>query len=190
MSKPYELLARFNRDGKVVGVSVRTIETVGGRTYESDPVPLADATDPAFVAFAEQFAAAVVTERDAAVTAKATAESALGTVTAERDAARADVARLTAELDAIRNPIDSQGFPILSAVQLRLGIMGGGLSLDQIDAAIASIPDVTQRVTVQTYWDYATQFHRDNPLIAGMVPLLGMTNEQVDTLWRAAGAIQ
>jgi hypothetical protein len=63
--RPYELLARFASDGSVAGVSIRTITTVNDRDYESDPMPLAGTSDPAFVAFAEQFAAAAVAERDA-----------------------------------------------------------------------------------------------------------------------------
>jgi len=190
MSKPYELLARFRPDGTVAGVSVRTIETVGGRDYESDPVPLSGATDPAFTAFADQFSASAVAERDAAVASLATATASLTTVTAERDAALTQVASLTAELEAIRNPTDGQGFPVLSAVQLRLGIIGAGIPLDQIDAAIAGIPDVTQRVTVATYWRYATQFERSHPLVAGMVSLLGLTDAEADAIWRAAGSIR
>ena len=190
MTTPYELLTRFRPDGTVAGVSTRTLTTVGGRTYESDPVPLADSTDPAFTAFASQFSAAAVAERDAAVASLATVTASLTSVTAERDAARAEVVRLTAELEAIRNPTDTQGFPILSAVQLRLGIIGAGRTLDEIDAAIAGIPDVTQRVTVQTYWQYATQFERSHPLIAGMVQMLGLTDADADAIWRAAGAIR
>lgn len=187
---PYELLVRFKPDGTPAGASTRTLTTAGGRTYEDDPVPLSGATDPAFVAFAEQFAAAAVAERDTAVSALATAQADLATATAERDAALAQVERLTAELDAIRNPTDSQGFPVLSAVQLRLGILGAGLTPDQIDAAIAGIPDAVERATVQTYWRHATLFERGHPLVAGMVSLLGLTGDQADAIWRAAGAIR
>jgi len=190
MSKPYELLARFRPDGGVAGVSVRTITTVGGRGYESDPQPLADATDPAFVAFAEQFSAAAVAERDAAVAERDTARTALTTVTAERDAARAEVERLTAELEAIRNPVDSQGFPVLSAVQLRVGILAAGLTIEGIDAAIAGIEDPTQRVRILTYWEFATSFERTHPLVVGMVGVLGLTEQQADEMWKAAGGIQ
>ena len=189
MTRPYELLARFRPDGTVAGVSVRTITTVNGREFEGDPQPLADATDPVFVAFAEQFSAKTLAERDAAVAERDTARAALATVTAERDAARAEVERLTAELDAIRNPTDGQGFPVLSAVQLRLGILAAGLTLEGIDAAIAGIEDPTQRVRVQTYWEFATQFERSHPLVAGMVGLLGLTDADADDLWRAAGQI-
>lgn len=64
-TRPYELLVRFSQDGTVAGASVRTITTVNGRDYESNPQPLSGASDPAFTAFANQFSAAVVTERDA-----------------------------------------------------------------------------------------------------------------------------
>ena len=189
-TQPYELMARFKPDGTVAGVSVRTIETVGGRDYESDPVPLADATDPAFTAFAETFSAAAVAERDAAVASLATATASLTTVTAERDAALSQVESLQAELDALRNPTDQQGFPVLSAVQLRLGILGAGLTPDEIDAAINAIPDAVEHATVQTYWRHATLFERSHPLVAGMVALLGLTDAEADAIWRAAGAIR
>ena len=81
-TRPYELLARFAADGTVSGVSVRTITTVGGRDYESDPTPLADTYDPAFAEFADQFAASVVAERDSAV---ASLESQRATMQAEID---------------------------------------------------------------------------------------------------------
>lgn len=190
MNKPYEVLIRFRPDGAVAGISHRTLTTVNGRDFESDPQPLAGTTDPAFIAFAEQFSAAAVAERDTAVAERDTAQAALTTVNAERDAARAEVERLTAELEAIKNPTDSQGFPVLSAVQLRLGILAAGLTLEGIDAAIAGIEDQTQRVRVQTYWEFATQFERSHPLVAGMVQLLGLTEQQTDELWRSAGGIQ
>jgi hypothetical protein len=77
-TRPYELLARFAPDGSVAGVSVRTITTVNGRDFESDPEPLSGASDPAFTAFASQFAARAVAERDAL-------QSQVTTLTTERD---------------------------------------------------------------------------------------------------------
>lgn len=189
MTKPYELLARFNRDGTVSGVSVRTIETVGGREYESDPVPLAGATDPAFKSFAEMFSAAALAERDAALTERDAAVAERDTLRTERDTLRTERDALRTELDAIRNPTDASGFPVLSAVQLRLGILAAGLTLEGIDAAIAAMPDPVARVRVETYWQYATQFERSHPLVAGMVSMLGLTDTAADDLWRAAGAL-
>lgn len=89
-TRPYELLARFAADGTVAGVSMRTITTVGGRDYESDPAPLSGATDPAFTAFAEQFSASVVAERDQAVSELET----------QRATMQAEIDRLTALVPA------------------------------------------------------------------------------------------
>jgi hypothetical protein len=63
-TRPYELLARFGKDGIEAGVHVRTITTVNGKDYESDPIPLSDATDPIFVEFAQQFSASVIAENE------------------------------------------------------------------------------------------------------------------------------
>ncbi len=187
---PYELLVRMPRGSSPGGASVRFITTVGDRDYEGDPQPLSGTSDPAFAAFAEQFSAKTLAERDealaerdAAVAAKAAAESALAAVTAERDALRL-------ELDAIKNPVDNSGFPVLSAVQLRLGIIASGLSIEKVESAIDNIPDETQRIRVRTYWEFATQFERSHPLVNGMIGLLELTDIQADELWRMAGGIQ
>jgi hypothetical protein len=100
------------------------------------------------------------------------------------------VARLTKELDELKNPIDTHGFPVLKQVQLRLGVLAAGIIPDFIDEKIAEIKDETQRVQIATYWHYAERFHRNSPMVAAMVAALGLTEEQVDTLWRAAGTIQ
>lgn len=86
MTRPYELLARFAPDGTIAGVHIKAIVTVGGRDYESDPVPLSGADDPAFTSFAEQFAAAAVLARDSAL--------------AQVAELTAEVARLTALIPA------------------------------------------------------------------------------------------
>lgn len=85
MSTPYELLVRFEKDGTVAGCHVRTISTVNGKDYESDPVPLADAIDPAFTQFAASFSASVVAERDALVIKKAKLTTDLASMTTSRD---------------------------------------------------------------------------------------------------------
>jgi hypothetical protein len=93
MSTPYELLARFNPDGTVAGIHVKTIETVNGRDYESDPIPLNNAKDPVFAQFASAFSSSIVAERDALL------ESA-----GDIAALESQVASLTAELESYRNP--------------------------------------------------------------------------------------
>jgi len=39
-------------------------------------------------------------------------------------------------------------------------------------------------------WDYALEIRRDNPLLAGMASALGMTNAQLDDLFRLAASFQ
>lgn len=98
--QPYELLARF-KDGTISGVSIRYLLTIGNKTIEGDPEPLAGTADPAFTAFAQQFAAAAVAERDQLAADKRELESQVETVTGERDNALTQVATLTTEKDAL-----------------------------------------------------------------------------------------
>jgi hypothetical protein len=91
---PYELLARFATDGTIAGVSVRYLTTVNGKVYEGDPQPLASVDDPAFNDFADQFAAAVVAERDDL------AEQ-VESLTQVKEAAEASVDQLTVQVAAL-----------------------------------------------------------------------------------------
>jgi hypothetical protein len=96
-TRPYELLARFGNDGTVAGVSVRTITTINGKEFESDPTPLSGASDPAFVAFAEQFSAAIVAENETLKADKAKLTTDLAAKTTAYDAEVVKVTKLTAE---------------------------------------------------------------------------------------------
>lgn len=80
---PYELLARFATDGTIAGVSVRYLTTINGKVYEGDPQPLSGVDDPAFNDFADQFAAAVVAERDQLAAELATANARIEALLAE-----------------------------------------------------------------------------------------------------------
>ncbi len=174
-TRPYELLARFAADGTVAGVSVRTITTVNGRDYESDPTPLSGATDPAFTAFAEQFAASVVAERDEA---RADVE----TLTAAKTTLEARVAELEAEL---ANGVDENGVPTaISPLQGRLALKRANL-LDAVEAAIVQANGETQ-----IWWEYATLWHRTHPLLNALATSLGLSSGQVDELFTVAGAIE
>jgi len=174
-TRPYELLARFAPDGTVAGVSVRTITTVNGRDYESDPSPLSGATDPAFTAFAEQFAASVVSERDSAV-------ADVATLTAAKTTLEARVAELEAELS---NGVDENGVPTaITPLQGRLALKRAGL-LESVEAAIVQANGETQ-----IWWEYATLWHRTHPLLNALATSLGLSSGQVDELFTVAGAIE
>lgn len=79
--------------------------------------------------------------------------------------------------------------PTLSARQLRLGMLGLGISQAQVDAAIGAIPDERARAAALIEWEYATTFERSHPLIGGIAAALGMDDEQLDAAWRQAATI-
>lgn len=139
---------------------------------------------------------AIKKERDDAVKATEAAESAKAAAEADKAAAVAqaetDKAALQSQIDALTaqlNPVDAGGFPILSAVQVRLALLGAGITPAMVEAAIESLPEGIHHDTARTYWEYATQFHRDHAFIAAFASALDLTSEQVDTMWRAAAEI-
>lgn len=106
MARPYELLARFMLDGTIGGAHVKTLDTINGRDYESDPIPLSQvADDPQWSAFAQQFSAAAVTERDML-------QQQVTALTSERDTLQQQVTALQAQLDAAQpQPSATQVWP-------------------------------------------------------------------------------
>ena len=76
--------------------------------------------------------------------------------------------------------------PTLTARQLRLGLVGAGFSLAQVDAALDAIEDEQAKAVAEIEWQYATQFERMHPLIAQVGGAFGLTPEQIDGMWQAA----
>lgn len=161
-TRPYELLARFAADGTVAGVSVRTITTVDGRDFESDPQPLSGTDDPSFTSFAEQFAAAAATE--------------LARVKAERDELAASLAATQALLNDQNSVTRS-----ITPRQAKLALYNAGL-LDEVETLIARADRV-----VQIHYNESVVWLRNDPVLNGLASQLGMTSEQLDALFvRAA----
>jgi hypothetical protein len=95
-----------------------------------------------------------------------------------RDATPAEVA----EIEALRNvppPVPT----VISRRQARLALLNAGL-LDAVEAIIANAPPAVQI----TYQD-ATEWWRDDPLIASFLVSLGLTTEQVDNLFLEASRL-
>ncbi len=152
-TRPYELLARFNDLGNVAGVSVRTKTTANGRDYEDDPQPLAGVTDPAFVQFANQFAAAAVAQRDQLATL-------LDSLTGERDQLLTDKATLTAERDALFTDKQSLTEQLAATTSerdlLQAQVDPLNAQIDQLQAQIDQLlnppgPDLTKAAGVKQY---------------------------------------
>jgi hypothetical protein len=67
--------------------------------------------------------------------------------------------------------------------QVRLILLQQGL-LDQIEAMIAE-----QDRATQITWQFASEFRRDDPLLAQLAATLGLTDEQVDNFFIAAARL-
>lgn len=67
--------------------------------------------------------------------------------------------------------------------QARRALLAAGL-LSSVEAAVAAASQ-----DIQITWEYAPNIVRDSPFIAAMAPALGLTDAQIDDLFRAAAAI-
>ena len=202
--RPYELLARFDATGKVSGVSIKTMTTVNGRDYESDPSPLSGTADPSFMDFATQFSAAAVADRDAEKTAHEATKTTLTKAESDCDAALLQIAELQLRIDAIAGlnetidtltaevtrltslvppPIDPNAVPqSITRTQARLVLHRAGMLtpvMAMIDAG---------GIEAQIWYESAT-WNRQSPVLIAMAEALGFDAAKLDDLFRAAGAI-
>lgn len=68
--------------------------------------------------------------------------------------------------------------------QARLALLGAG-KLAQVDQAIAAMPEPA-RSAAQVEWTYSNEVQRHNGFVAALGPTLGMSEAQIDALFRAA----
>lgn len=73
----------------------------------------------------------------------------------------------------------------VSMAQARLALLDAGL-LDQVDAALAAIPDPIERRAAQVRWDYETRVRYDDQLVRDLKSAFGLTSQQFDELFRLA----
>lgn len=84
------------------------------------------------------------------------------------------------------NPVPQR----VSPRQFRLALIGAGVDLANVDAAIAALPDATERAAAEVEWEYANYVDRNNAFVLALAPSLGFdTDEKIDNLFRAARAI-
>jgi hypothetical protein len=72
---------------------------------------------------------------------------------------------------------------LVDMAQARLALLHGGITASDVDALIAQMPS-PQREAAQIEWEYRPTVRRDSPLVTALGPLLGLTDEQVDDLFR------
>lgn len=157
------LLFPIAKKNRAAAASMQTLEiTESGREFESvAPLDVSAVGD-----YAEQFSLGLLAERDSLA-------SQVAELTAE-------VARLTALIPA---PVDPNAVPAtITRTQARLVLHRAGL-LDKVLEVIAAGGVEAQ------IWYEAAEWNRSSPVLAGMALALGFTDEQVDNLFRAAGAI-
>ena len=55
--------------------------------------------------------------------------------------------------------------------------------LDQVKEVIDSIPDETERMMAQLYWDESTEFERNHPTLVELGTALGLTEAELDIMF-------
>lgn len=86
-------------------------------------------------------------------------------------------------------PNDSPVPAAISARQARLWLIRHGITLAQVDAVIASIPDGLTRESVRVDWEYGTEVQRSSPFIEQLGPALGLDAAAIDAAFREAAGI-
>lgn len=77
---------------------------------------------------------------------------------------------------------------VITPRQAKIALLQAGL-LDDVEAAIAAIPDETTRRIAQVEWEYAQEVRRYWPLLVQVAGQMGLTDEVVDELFRTGAGI-
>ena len=97
---------------------------------------------------------------------------------------------LTPEEIAALPPPAPVPMPVITRRQLRLALLGLGLTGAQVEAKIAAMPGTpAEREAALIEWEYATTYQRNHPLVIALGAALGLTEAQIDSAWREAAAI-
>lgn len=73
-------------------------------------------------------------------------------------------------------------YPDLTPRQLRQALVLSGISMEMIDALIDKMPAPHNKLA-KIEWEYSTAMKRHNPLVEQMAGAMGLTKEQVNTMW-------
>jgi hypothetical protein len=160
------ILIVLNPDASIKGIAIDDLQLIDGVPVKQIQVAADSITDPNVQALLEATGASTA---------------------AEVVLLRSQAAELTAEVERltalIPPPIDPNAVPAkITRTQARLVLHRAGL-LDKVLEVIAAGGVEAQ------IWYEANEWNRASPILAGMAQALGFTDEQVDNLFRAAGAI-
>lgn len=76
--------------------------------------------------------------------------------------------------------------PVITKRQLRLTLVRNGISLAQVEAAIAAMPEGLQKQEAEIEWADASEFRRLHPTLLLVAQALNLSEEQVDAMWEEA----
>lgn len=76
--------------------------------------------------------------------------------------------------------------PVITKRQLRLTLVRNGISLAQVEAAIAAMPDGLPKQEAEIEWADASEFRRLHPTLLLVAQALCLSEEQVDAMWEEA----
>ncbi|WP_322884803.1 hypothetical protein U8C32_12575 [Sinorhizobium medicae] len=79
-----------------------------------------------------------------------------------------------------------ESMPPLAARQLRLGLVGAGISPSEVTAVLEALPKGSEKEAAMIEWEYATSYERTHSLVATVGAGLGLTDEEIDAMWTAA----
>lgn len=97
---------------------------------------------------------------------------------------------LTSEEIAALPPPAPPFVPALHRRQLRLALLGLGITNTQVEAKIATMPGTpAQREAALIEWQDALTYRRDHPLVVMLGAALGLTEAQIDNAWQGAATL-
>lgn len=88
--------------------------------------------------------------------------------------------------DAEKLAIKRAAMPALTPKQIKLVLALNGHNEAAMQTALETIEDTQTRLVAQYEWNYALSFERMNERTVMLAGLMGLTDEQIDTMWEAA----
>lgn len=77
----------------------------------------------------------------------------------------------------------------VSMAQARKAMILSGVSIADVDAAIAGIADAQEKALAQTDWEYSATVRRYSDLTASLAPALNLTEDQIDQMFILADTL-
>lgn len=76
--------------------------------------------------------------------------------------------------------------PPITKRQLRLTLVRNGISLAQVEASIAAMPEGLEKQEAEIEWQDASEFTRLHPTLLVVAEALSLAPEQIDAMWQQA----